>query len=112
MADQEPRACPKCGRRVPRTVATCRCGAVLPADAVPAIDEQLERSQPWFIYIALVVLVAGTGYWTYLRPPAPTIASRNPEQAALSAEPDQAAGPGTREVSPEQRAWDAAARMA
>jgi S1-C subfamily serine protease len=76
------------------------------------MDEQLERSQPWFIYIALVVLVAGTGYWTYLRPPAPTIVSRNPGQAPLSAEPDQAAGPATRELSPEQRAWDAAARMA
>ena len=111
MADQEPRVCPKCGRRVPRTVAKCRCGAALPADAVPAVEEQLERSQPWFIYIALVALVAGAGYWTYLRPPAPTIVSRNQAQP-LSAEPGQAAGPATREVSPEQRAWDAAAKMA
>jgi S1-C subfamily serine protease len=85
---------------------------VLPADALPAIDEQPERSQPWLIYIALVALVAGAGYWTYLRPPAPTIVSSNPGRAPLSAEPDQAAGPARRELSPEQRAWDAAARMA
>jgi S1-C subfamily serine protease len=111
MADQEPRACPKCGRRVPRTVAKCRCGAVLPADVTAVEDEQPERSQPWFIYVALVALVAAAGYWTYLRPPAPTIVPRNQGQA-LRAEPEQAAGPGTREVSPEQRAWDAAARMA
>ena len=112
MADQEPRACPKCGRRVPRTVAKCRCGAELPADAVTAVDEQPERSQPWLVYIALVALVGGVGYWTYLRPPAPTVVARNPSQTPLSAEPDQPAGPATRELSPEQRAWDAAARMA
>jgi S1-C subfamily serine protease len=113
MADQDPRVCPKCGRRVPRAVATCRCGAVLPAEVAPAVDEQPERSQPWLIYIALVALVAGAAYWTYLRPPAPAIVSRNPEQTPLGDEPDQqAAGPAKRELSPEQRAWDAAARMA
>ncbi len=28
-----PRVCPSCGRRVPRAVATCRCGAAIPAEA-------------------------------------------------------------------------------
>lgn len=113
MADQEPRVCPKCERRVPRTVAKCRCGAVVPADDVPAVDEQPERSSPWFVYLALIALVAGAGYWTWMRPPAESIVPAEPVSTPLTLATEQsAAAPAARELSPEQRAWDAAARMA
>ena len=113
MAEPGPgRVCPKCGRRVPRAVAKCRCGAVLPADDGPAVDEQPARSQPWPVYVALVALVAGAGYWTYLRPPAPSIVPADRPQSSGALEPGQPAGPGKRDLSVEERAWNAAARMA
>lgn len=112
MADQGPgtgRVCPKCGRRVPRAVAKCRCGAVLPADDAVA-DEPTERSQPWLVYLALIALVAGVGYWTYLRPPAQSVTSTSrPDVVAL--QPSEQAPTGKRELSAEQRAWNAAAQM-
>lgn len=115
MADRDStdpaRLCPKCGRRVPRTVAKCRCGAVLPADDPPAVDEA-PRSSPFLVYLVLIAAVAGVGYWSFMQPPAQTAGS------AASATFDAAAQPGDpataslrpRELSPEQRAWDAAAR--
>lgn len=33
------RVCPSCGRRVPRTVATCRCGAAIAVKADPEDPE-------------------------------------------------------------------------
>lgn len=107
------RVCPKCERRVPRTVAKCRCGAVLPADETPA-DQPAGRSSPWLVYLALTAMVGGVGYWTlFVREPAPPITSSRPDTtAAAMAEPGPGAQPAMRELSPEQRAWDAAARMA
>ena len=113
MADQAAgRVCPKCQRRVPRNVSKCRCGAVLPADDVPAVEEPAQASSPWLVYIALIVLVAVTGYWTlFMREPAAPIV---PVELEASAEPEstQQTAPAPRELSPEQRAWDAAARVA
>lgn len=58
----------------------------------------------------LALLVAGAGYWTLGRetPVAPSPQSTKPEPAAPAA---IAVPPIARELSPEQRAWDAAARM-
>jgi S1-C subfamily serine protease len=119
MADRdstEVRICPKCGRRLPRTVATCRCGAVIPVDDAPAADEA-PRSSPILVYVVLIAAVAGVGYWTFTRPPA-TTATMNagvPPDGASPGGASQAGDPvlltpRPRELSPEQRAWDAAAR--
>ena len=40
------RVCPSCGRRVPRKVALCRCGAELSAEPEPAPPESLPAIQP------------------------------------------------------------------
>ena len=115
MADRDStdlaRLCPKCGRRVPRAVAKCRCGAVLPADDPPAVDES-PRSSPLLVYVIAIAAVAGVGYWSFMQPPAETpgpTASVTVEDMARLGNP--AAAPSRpRELSPEQRAWDAAAR--
>jgi S1-C subfamily serine protease len=113
MAEPGPgRVCAKCGRRVPRNVSKCRCGEALPADDFAAGDEQRAQSSPWLVYIALFALVAGAGYWTLMRPPAAALVTRDPAQTPLSAVVDGAAPAAKRELSAEQRAWDAAARMA
>jgi S1-C subfamily serine protease len=98
---------------VPRSVANCRCGGVLPADEA-AVDDSPERSSPWLVYLALIGLVGGVGYWTIvMREPAAAITSSRPDATAIAvAEPMQSTQPVKRELSPEQRAWDAAARIA
>jgi S1-C subfamily serine protease len=114
MADRAPelgRLCPQCQRRVPRSVAKCRCGAVLPADDAPAAAHS-GSSSPILVYLVLAAAVAGTGYWTFMRQPAQT--AQVSLGAATSDAPSLDAAPGlpaARELSPEQRAWDAAARM-
>jgi S1-C subfamily serine protease len=114
MADRttEPgRVCPRCERRVPRSVATCRCGEVLPADDAEAAEPSA-KSSPVPVFLLILAVVGGAGYWTYLREPA-TTPQMNTGAAALvpqsGSAPDEA--PRRRELSPEQRAWDAAARM-
>src|SRR5688572_3532367 len=105
------RLCPSCGRRVPGAVAKCRCGAVLPAEDGAAVAAP--RSSPILVYVVLIAAVTGVGYWTFTRPPAAA-----PDAAASSTfdDPAQPGDPGTTasrpcELSPEQRAWDASARM-
>ena len=116
MADRDStdlaRLCPKCGRRVPRAVAKCRCGAVLPADDPPAVDEAPRSSSPLLVYVVLIAAVAGVGYWSFKQPPAQTPGSAASATFDDAAEPGDAAtaSPRQRELSPEQRAWDAAAR--
>ena len=61
------RHCPSCGRRVPRSVATCRCGAELPADVDSVVDDDdasdaRKPGGPTFVAIALLVGTAGTGH--------------------------------------------------
>jgi S1-C subfamily serine protease len=105
------RLCPSCGRRVPRTVAKCRCGAVIPVDDAPAVDEA-PRSSPLLVYVVLIAAVAGVGYWTFKQPPAttPGVGLSVPPEDASAAGNLAAPTPRPRELSPEQRAWDAAAR--
>jgi len=105
------RVCPSCGRRVPRTVAACRCGVQMPAEDVGAgalmEAEQPHRGTAAIAVIALVAsLAAGAGYWMLTRPAAVTTEARS----APSDEPElPATGPLRAAASPEARAWDAAA---
>ena len=69
------RLCPACGRRVPRSVALCRCGAGLPdPDDGPAEahDPPARGLTGMNLAAGLVLLaaVAATGYWSFTRPPA------------------------------------------
>src|SRR5688572_18064402 len=105
------RLCPSCARRVPGAVAKCRCGAVLPAQDGAAVAAS--RPSPILVYVVLIAAVAGVGYWTFTRPPATapaTAASGTFDGAAQPGDPGTTASP-PRELSPEQRAWDASARM-
>lgn len=105
------RLCPSCGRRVPGAVSKCRCGTVLPVDDSPAVEEA-PRSSPLLVYAVLIAAVAGVGYWSFMQPPAQIPGSTASATADAAAHPDDPATPSPRprELSPEQRAWDAAAR--
>lgn len=104
------RVCPSCGRRVPRNVATCRCGTELPlADAghsgpTAAVEPPAGRSP--LLLIPVVVLALGApAYWVFMRPAPP------PDAGAVHApdNPAEGAPSQARTLSPEARAWDAAA---
>ena len=106
------RVCPSCGRRVPRNVATCRCGVALAEDvsAVEVEDAEAPRGGlTVFVAIVLIAMLAGVGYWTFMRPAGVTVNAENEPDDESGAEPAAAAGAA---VSPEARAWDAAAARA
>ena len=94
-------------------MATCRCGTVLPADINTAVDEAGEPGRrAWPTFVVLALLVGGTTYWTFGRetpaePPPQSMEIESFEAPGALAVPS----PAQRELSPEQRAWDAAARM-
>ena len=107
------RACPKCGRRVPRSVSQCRCGAELAAEASqPVVDDNVNESgsRAWPTLAVLALLVAGVAYWTFGRETAVVVDQRSDSHSPAA---DTFAIPvaARREMSPEQRAWDAAAKM-
>jgi S1-C subfamily serine protease len=84
---------------------------VLPADDAIAAEET-KRSSPVLVYLVLIAAVAGVGYWSFMRPPAAPASATVPDELDAAS---QSGDPGTpsarpRELSPEQRAWDAAAR--
>jgi S1-C subfamily serine protease len=120
MADRAPdigRICPSCQRRVPRTVAKCRCGEPLPLGDAADADAPTNRSS-FLILGALIAATLGMGYWTFVRPSTPpsqvTATSAPAAQAAGTASPAAAVAAGDtgpRDVSPEQRAWDAQAKL-
>jgi S1-C subfamily serine protease len=104
--------CPSCGRRVPRTVASCRCGAEMPAVEAPPppIVEEVAPPEPSsrlpvLLAVVLTLAFSAGAYWMFLRPaatPAGEFVEEEAEDtAAEEVEP--------RSVSPEARAWDAAA---
>ena len=96
---------------MPSAVAKCRCGAVLPADVAVAANDT-PRSSPILVYLVLIAAVAGVGYWSFMRPPADPTRVTAPDSLDAPAQAGGAAAPARpRELSPEQRAWDAAARM-
>ncbi len=127
MADRAPdsgRVCPSCQRRVPRTVAKCRCGALVPPDEVAEVEES-SKSASLLILAVLIAATAAVGYWTFFsqRAGAPQVetAAAPPAGAAQTADAtappaaDAAAtatlGDRPREASAEQRAWDAQAQL-
>ena len=109
MSDRA-RLCPSCGRRVPGAVAKCRCGAVLPVEAAAAAPPP---SSPILVYVVLIAAVAGVGYWTFTRPSATGPGTVGSGTFDVAAQPGDSGTPVSRprELSPEQRAWDASARM-
>jgi S1-C subfamily serine protease len=95
---------------VPRNVATCRCGVGLPEDVsvVQVRDtEGLPGGWPTFAAIALIAMLAAAGYWMFMRPAAITMDATS--ELTDRFESETATGAGA-VVSPEARAWDAAAR--
>ena len=87
------RLCPSCGRRVPRAVAACRCGATLPVDSSiteTAFSEDPDRGSTTVIAIIVgALLFAAAGYWFLLRPapPAATVAASAEEEPESDAAP-------------------------
>ena len=116
MPDPEPglsRLCPSCGRHVPRSVTTCRCGADIPAVVDDAADATAPRPggfSPANLTAAAVLIAAvgAAGYWSLSRPPAADLTTRVVRPATLegglSGPPAPAAG---QDPSPERRAWEA-----
>jgi S1-C subfamily serine protease len=104
------RVCSACDRRVPRNVTTCRCGAELPpgTDTFPAepAAEAKSASLPVMLAVAAIAL-AGVGYWALTRPAPASTQVESSQEAEESASGADDATP--RAVSPEARAWDAAA---
>jgi S1-C subfamily serine protease len=110
-------------------VAKCRCGADLPADVDSLVDaDASDAGKPgWPRFVAIALLVGSAAYWTFGRvtrgatisdaPPivheaATGVISRPTpsEPPAVPAAAPQAKAPA-RELSAEQRAWDAAAKL-
>lgn len=113
MADRAPetgRVCLHCQRRVPRGVAKCRCGAVLSGDA--PFEQHSTKFTPIFASLLAVVALGTAGYWTFIRQPVRPATQTVPAAATpLNPTEPPPAAPATRELSSEQRAWDAAAQM-
>lgn len=104
------RLCPSCGRRVPRAVATCRCGAGLPPDDSLALDTAASAPSrvPLVLVAAVVVLALGGAYWM-LSPRSASPSGAPPESAHANDDSGIAPTAGAT-VSPEARAWDATAQ--
>jgi S1-C subfamily serine protease len=85
---------------------------VLPADVPPVVDEAPRPSSPVLVYVMLIAAVVVVGYWSFMQPPARTPGSTESADVDGAAQPGDSstASPRPRELSPEQRAWDAAAR--
>jgi S1-C subfamily serine protease len=95
---------------VPRTVAKCRCGAVLPADDLPPADPAAGGSSI-LTYLLILAVLGAAGYWALMREPAAPPQLDSGAAALLAQAEAGEAAPRQRELSLEQRAWDAAARM-
>jgi len=103
------RGCPSCGRRVPRAVGTCRCGAAIPVEAGPeAVPETATGSTNYTMaaVVGVALIIVAFAAFSYLRPSKSDTTRRD----AAVAEPGTDAGaPGAPGASPERRAWDASA---
>ena len=95
---------------MPRTVAKCRCGAVLPADDLPSADPAAGGSSI-LTYLLILAVLGAAGYWALMREPAAPPQLDSGAAALLPQAETGEAAPRQRELSLEQRAWDAAARM-
>jgi S1-C subfamily serine protease len=109
--------CPSCGRRVPRSVAKCRCGAELAvaAETPPGDDSDATPSpstSPLTLVVGALLCVAlgAGGYWILAPAPAATAAEKAEEEEPEAIESDEPDAPAP--ASAERRAWDAAALAA
>jgi S1-C subfamily serine protease len=91
-------------------VAKCRCGAVLPADDLPPADPAAGGSSI-LTYLLILAVLGAAGYWALMREPAAPPQLDSGAAALLPQAEAGEAAPRQRELSLEQRAWDAAARM-
>lgn len=106
--------CPSCGRRVPRSVAKCRCGAELSAVAEAPPDDDSDTTpssstSPVTLVVGALLCVAlgAGGYWMLVPSPVATTVAEAEEEEPEADEPDAPAP-----ISAERRAWDAAALAA
>lgn len=93
-------ACPQCGRLVPRSIVTCRCGLERPGPATTAGAQPLV--EPWrgvpTSLIVLVAALAGAGVaWWWNQPPV-TVATR--EMPSTIGRPTAGAPPPARLQEP------------
>ena len=84
------RVCPSCGRRVPRTVGTCRCGAAIAVEGDPEVVPETEtRSTDYTMTggVAVAVIIVAFVAFSYLRPSdtEPTRKVPQPDGGKLSA---------------------------
>ncbi|MDO8678367.1 MAG: trypsin-like peptidase domain-containing protein [Acidobacteriota bacterium] len=103
------RVCPSCGRRVPGTVATCRCGAAIAVEADPEVVPETETGSTDYTMagvVAVAVIIVALVAFSYLRPSEPDTTQRD---AAVAEPGTDAAAPAAPDSSPERRAWDASA---
>ena len=115
MADQDQtgfsRVCQSCGRRVPRNVAKCRCGAEIPVESFTADAEIPEESSGGsstiIAAIVAALVIGGAGYWFFLRPSPATTRVQQAAEEEQAPGAERATAPAG--ASPERRAWDAAA---
>lgn len=106
------RVCPSCGRRVPRSVTNCRCGAELPVPEAPtpvaaeAAPTPASSSSvvPVVLAVVLTLAFAGAGYWLFLRP-----AAEPADAVTVEETEDEPEAATTAEASLEARVWNAAA---
>jgi S1-C subfamily serine protease len=90
---------------------TCRCGAGLPAEsraAAATVPSEAQRGSGATVGVIIAALVlAGAGYWLFLRPAA---SANQTGQLVLDAATSQGSDTARPHLtSPEARAWDAAA---
>jgi S1-C subfamily serine protease len=125
MADQSAfsQVCPSCGRRVPRSVTTCRCGAALPEVFVADLPEADGADGSGTAKLAMVVVigiaaVAGAAYWTFMPSAAPAPTPSRTNRPAASSAPNPESAPGTAAaasptpgMSGQAQAWNAAAGL-
>ena len=89
--------CPKCGRRVPKHIAACRCGfgfdgtpqpadLTVPTGSVAPVSEPRARGPRWILAAgaATAVVLVGAFYWTKLH----TGARDHPARADIRRAPD------------------------
>lgn len=69
--------CPQCGRLVPRSIGTCRCGLERPGPAAgPADSSAAGRGGPHVWLIVLVAALSGAAVTWWWKQPAPAEATR------------------------------------
>lgn len=112
--------CPSCGRRVPRTVVKCRCGAVMPVDESTPDDESSPLARPIRLALIAILAIAAVSAVTYLiagRSEAPPPRTVRQARSSPPPPPEETPAAAVRttpaaEISGAARAWNLAATAA